>query len=327
MNVGNPFIPSDSRSNFEYPFAHLPLAHEKQLIENSSQPLGLPSEEPLLNVINELQKLNLALDDYIVHLSKKGLANYSFHIIVTPTRVEDLIAPLDNMDQLEIEPLDIRQHPERVAQAIQNQAFVALKTKVKPGKKLKAKFAPKMADWIERGKIKQLKLINPEGEVKEKIELKEAQVTYFTAAEVDHISTVIFKAIDISYQIRALEQQQLQQQRKQDQQDMENRQKRYQEEQLVERFRELLETVEKRHKEQLEEDKKVFIEAANCLASSDTFIRDVIERQTEEVKEQKAIEKQKNKKDRIIKEDIEKFELQTETIKRDHQIREIKQSE
>jgi hypothetical protein len=326
------FIQPSSRSNYN-PLAHLHLSPEKS--EGKEFPTNLEELKnfaPVANLHNELSKLNLTLDDFIVHLTKEW-NQYSFHTIALPlitqeTKGDELIDfdAMGEVEELEIEPLDIKQNPERVARAIQNQAFVALRHPVEEEKPVEAKFAPKWAELIEKGKIKQLKVKDEQGATERTIDVKKAEITRFTAAEVDRISTVVFQAIEVAYQIRTLEQLQREIERKKDQEELRNREKHFIEEELSERFQQLLEGL-KKHREALEETDQITEEAFESMPRSKNVIMEMIERRTEEIQEREDVEKQERKKARIIKKEVEKFELKRENIKEDRQVADIKQAE
>lgn len=328
MKVGNNFIQPSSDSNYN-PLAALSSFVEGKASNKVPQALDLSTSEPAVNISNELKKLNLALDDFIVHLATGGLANYSFHIIVNPVaaqkRDDELIAVMDEVEELEIEPLDIKRHADRVAHAIQNHAFVAFKRDEREEQKLEAKFAPKWADLIEKGKIKQLRVIHQEGEEAETIKVKEVEITRFTAAEIDHISTVVFGAVNIASQIRNLEQQQLEKQRKKDQEELDSKANLSREEALAEQFKELLKRLERERQAAQKDEDLALKEAAACLNGSGTLILNAITAQTEEVREKEKIEKEKRKKERILKREIEDFELKKENTARERKVKEIRQ--
>lgn len=326
------FIQPSSRSNYN-PLSHLHLSSGK--IEGKESPATLEELKdfaPVINLHNELVKLNLTLDDYIVHLDKEW-NQYSFHTIALPLITQEVegdelidFGAMSEVEELEIEPLDIRQNPEKVARAIQNQAFVALKHPVEEEKPVEAKFAPQWADLIEKGKIKHLKVKGEQGLTDRTIDVKEAEITRFTAAEVNHISTVVFQAIGVAYQIRTLEQLQREIERKKDQEELRNREKRFIEDELSERFQQLLEGL-KKHREALEETDEITEEAFENVLRPPNVIMDIIERRTEEIQEREDVEKQERKKTRIIKKEVESFELKRENIKEDRQATNVKQTE
>ena len=299
-------------------------AHEGNTEVEPSQ--TLPSTS---NSFDDLEKLNLLLNDYMASLTKEW-GDYSFHIIANQVARqqfgEELIFSASEMEELEIEPLDIKRNPEKAARAIHAQAFVALRKPDGTERSPDAKFASKWADLIENGKIKHLKVRNQEGEIEQNFDVKEIEITRFTLGEVNHISTIILKAVGISQQITTFQQQQKEREtrRTKDQEERENRERQFREELLVQRFQELVKNL---RMISLGQNDLALQDARRQLPDSEGLIMQIIAKHAEEVKEQEKIEKEREKKAAILKKDIEYFKSRKENIAHDNLSRDIKQSE
>jgi hypothetical protein len=278
-------------------------------------PQAFDSSATDVNLQNDIAKYQKLLDAYLVNF-KKELGDrkiYIFnHPILDKVNRDKLIKEGD--DSIEIEPMDF-QNREKALKAMQDAAFVAIKNG-------EAKFHPKWADYIEQRHIKRLKVKNEVGEIEKIVDLKELEVARFTPEEVNTISILIFKVVDVSCQIRVLEQQQkeMEKERKKEHKEMDNQARRFREETAIERFKELIEDlayhfrVANRSKKFLETDRNDF---------DLSLILEIMEHRREKLKEQEKIASEREKQARIIKKDIEYFELKKEIISYDRSTREI----
>lgn len=327
--IGNNFLIQNSLDYnplFDQPFSVNIGEKEKQL-----KIIKEPDECPVKHLFEELAEMNICPEDYCAHLLTRFPA-YSFYIManhhqckVKTSEEDQLILPSD-LGELEVEAIDILSNPEKVAKAVEEQAFVALK-QLEGEEKIELKVAPKWERRIKLKKIRHLKIRElqlHEQEKKEtcKIIKGEISITTFTAEEIDEISTILFKAVDIAYKIRNFEQQ-----KKENEERKKNGQKEISagEKQLKET---LINRQFKKRNDSVAQKKSAMLTSASISkASQDEFIekqRFIARR--EAAKQQAQLEQKDEKQTRMIKKEIQDFELKKETIKREIQLREIKQT-
>jgi hypothetical protein len=269
-------------------------------------------------LVDELSQLGITPDNPFFCFTNE-LAHYSFHIIanvaLAAKREEELIAAACECEELEIEPINIWQHPERAAWAMQNQTFVALK-KIEGQKKLEAKWSPKWAELIGKGKFKQFKLKDEKGEPKKIFQQHEIELTSLTAEEVEHISTLTFKAVGIVHQIRNIEQERREAavKAKKDQKEIKKKETQF-----------TLHYLQARLKAQWKQCCLKFNVVRNSRFSShQQLLEQRMQVHQEEMREQQRLIEKDEHKARIIKRDIEQVELKREIIKGEVKRREIK---
>lgn len=315
--IGNNFT-LQTQSDYNPLLERALVGVEKAALETPSVDVSdLTSASQLL--LKELEKLNVPPEHYLFHLAK-DFAQCAFYVIANRNidkQCEDLIAMSDETSELEIEPLDIRRNPESVAWAVQNQAFVTLK-QASDDKEIEMKFAPKWADYIAKGKVKGLRVKDEIGLVKTTLACADIKITRFSAAEINYISTIILKAVDIAYQIKDNEQQKkaAEEKRKKDQQEM-----CHQEQQC----REIL---MRNRLEQNEVSEGFFSTLASepiHSISTQKMIEKRMNAWQEEVREQERLKERDEQKARNIKSEVDRFELKREILKQDVRSREIKQ--
>jgi hypothetical protein len=278
---------------------------------------------PVVHLFEELDKLDLPPEEYFAHLLK-GLSGYHFFIMNPQCKArskdEELIQQADHSEELEIEEIDIQRNPEQVAKAVEEKSFVFLK-QPEGEEPLQMKVAPKWERRIKAKKIQQIRIKrhHEHGESCKVVKGCHIQVTAFTVEEIDKISTVLFKAVDIAYQIRNLEQQkkEAEEKKKKDQEEFKSGEKQFRESLVKGQF--------KGRSEQAVQAKKSVTMAFNAAskAAQDRFIeKQRFSARQEEAKRQEQLEEKDEKQARIIKKEIQDCEL-----KREIKLREIKQTD
>lgn len=194
-----------------------------------SKPCVCPS--PLM-LLEDLAQMGIPPEVYLAHLLN-GLPHYSFYILANQCpsgdHDEQMIVPLQS-EELEIECIDLRGNLEKVAKAVEKQAFVAFKKGTLGTSQAEMKIAPKWEKLLRLGEIQKIKIKKDElSESDNCHEINGCDVKFstFTVQEVDEISTILFRVIDIASQIRTLEQQKKEadEKMKHAQQEIENRKK------------------------------------------------------------------------------------------------------
>lgn len=306
------------------PLGSLPSIEEmKQKLEASRKASGEGLSPSSLLLFEELANCGVDHpDDFLSGLIAEGLSQFTFHVICNAFNIpnieedyKDLSTPIEILD---IEPLDIQKNPEKAAWAVQNQAFLAFRNLVPADGNVtdhaEIKIAPRWADRIQQGKIKQLRMKNGEGQVERTLKGEDIMITQLTAEQVDCVSTVIFKAVDIAFKIRAFETQLKaeEKQRKKDLEERENRERQLREDLFLASLR------------SQSADDKVFVSAkghAECLEQqqSHLFSESVIERmmkkRLEELKEAKKNDEWNELHEAIIHKEIKVGHLKREILR------------
>ena len=187
------------------------------------------SAAPMM-LLNDLVQMGIPPEVYLAHLLN-GLPQYSFYIIANECHTDEQEVQMSTpylSEELEIECIDMRSNLEKVAKAVEKQAFVAFKKGTLETTQAEMKITPKWEKLLKEGEIQKIKIKKDElSKGCHEINGCDLKFSTFTIQEVDEISTILFKVIDIACQIRAIEQQkkEAEEKWKRAQQDIQNRKK------------------------------------------------------------------------------------------------------
>lgn len=309
---------------FDPPYSFNPLSN-LQPIEEVRGPLeaSLKAAQQELSQIpfllqEELGKLGINHpDDFLFGPAGQGLSRFTFHIIANEAVVrkngDDFKAAAGTIEVLELEPLDFKSKPEKAAWAVQNQAFFAFRHEVHADEEEAVppllKMAPTWADMIRNGQIKQLKMRNASGEAGRQFRRGEVQIAQFTAEEIDGLSKVIYKAVDIAYKIRQIEAQLKKEEklRMKELKDLEDRARMHREN-LDLKLRAAVKNASL-------EPQAEFEESRGSQAISEAMLEHACKKRTKELKEEKSAQELMELHQAIISRAIKNNELKREILK------------
>lgn len=250
----------------------------------------------------ELEKLGMQLESSLS--GSTDLSQYSFYRINTQDLTDAEEAALSTTSSSEVagltlEPIDIRRDSTLVAQAINDRAIVAFKSG-NGQKKATMKMDPKWESYVQRKKVKQIKVKRPDGNVEQVIDIKDIETKRLTEEEMNLIATKILKAIAIAQKAKQVEQE------KRDHAAIIQGEKQLQEQ--CQRSKKSLDPV----KEVVRSF--IFTLASQLQSSFEAMIEKYLTARREELKREEELEERDEKQIRIVKKEIENFELKRDIL-------------
>jgi hypothetical protein len=179
--------------------------------ENFSFEAALGADLATLSVEEQKNLIELDPNCFFRNLLPASLAQFTFHVIANEcllqVRSEDLVRKSEGIEVLELEPLDIRQNPEKAAWAVQNRALMALRNQGQPDGDvhIEIRAFPLFAELVEKGRIRQLHMKNRDGLMERALKREDVEISHFSAQEAHQAAFALFRSVDLSFKIRQVQ--------------------------------------------------------------------------------------------------------------------------